>query len=186
MLSKGASREEITKLTGVPARTIGNHAEHLGEILTAAREKEILGQSIDIGKEFADQRDFVLKLRNAARDWLIDPNNPDKFSLTDRSDELEIIYLDVADKDKDGNPKRKKEALQSLIERIENKNCSVLSWTSRRADNRDLALKIIDRCDAVLTQFAKLGNLYPKPQDTELLERIALLETMAQIKTNEH
>lgn len=182
MLAKGISHEDISEKTGVPSSTIGRHAQHLGELLTEAREREILGQAIDLGREFADQKDFVLKLRDAAREWLVDPKDSSRFTLDARSDEIDVIYLDSTDPDKDGNPRRKKESLQSLIDRIEDKNRSVLSWSSKKADPRDLALKIIDRCDAVLTQFAKLGNLYPKPQDTELLERIAMLEAMVQMK----
>lgn len=184
MLAKSIAHTEISKATKVPARTISNHALHVGEILEQAKAQNILEQSINIDAEFREQLKFVKKLRTAAERWLIDPSNPDYFTLEARGDEIDVIYLDHNDKDGDGNPKRKKESLQSILARIDDKGFSALSWSSKHTDLRDIALKTLDRTDATLTQFAKLGGLYITNKEKEMEERLAQLEMMLKLKIN--
>jgi hypothetical protein len=178
LLAKHLSHVEIYKITSVPARTISNHALHVGDIIEAAKKENILVQAVDVHAEFTEQLEFAKKLRQAAKNWLTDPNDPEGFTLLPRSDEVEIIYLDRNVLDDDGNPARRREPLQTLIDRMSDKGFQPVQIITKHADLRDISLKTLDRCDTAIDKFAKLAALYPKPQDTELLERIALLEAM--------
>ena len=123
-------------------------------------------------EEFVKNLEFVGKLRDASERWLVDPANPDTFTIDPRADEIDCVYFDYEDKDAQGNPKRKVECLQELLARLQGTRYESDTQFVKAADIREFALKTCDRIDTTLDKFAKMGGEYTKervnPQEADI------------------
>lgn len=159
-LGKGLSWNEIESLTGVPSRTVGNHAQHLPAIFKEAKAKGILEQPIDVWKEFGEQLAFAKELRAAAAAWLRCPETG-KITLEPRASEVNVIYLDPNDTTQSGEMKKKKANLQVMLDRIEGKLCeSPVAVVS--SDIRKFSFDALSAAETTIDKFAKMGGNYVK------------------------
>lgn len=135
-----------------------------------ANEQKLIGAVVDVHQEFFELLQYAKKIRLASQEWLTDETG--KINLNPRADEITVVYYDPNDTNTRGEPKKKTEDLQTLLERIEGKNISRPFASFRGADIRDLALKTIDRCDSLVDKFARLEGKYSQDKpNAEAIDR---------------
>lgn len=147
--------------------------------LVKQREKRI----VDTYEEFTKNLEFVSKLRDAAREWLCDPDS-DGFTIAPRGDEIDIVYFDYEDLDQQRKPKRKTANLQDVLARLQGTRYEPDTQYVKTMDLRDFALKTVDRIDATLDKFAKMGGDYTQdkknPADNKTIIEETIRELMAE------
>jgi hypothetical protein len=167
-------------MTGVPYRTIGNHAQHLPAIFKEAKAKGILEQPIDVWKEFGEQLAFAKELRAAAAAWLRCPETG-RITLEPRASEVSVIYLDPNDTNQSGDMKRKKANLQTMLDRIEGETCaSPVAIIS--TDIRKFSFDALGAAETTIDKFAKLSGEYQKERENsdELTQLKKQIEKVAE------
>ncbi len=106
---------------------------------------------INVYAEFEKNLEFVGKLRDAATKWLIDPDDPEQFTIDPRADEIDVVYYDGI------TPRRA--TLAELLNRVEAIASSPTPFV-KTVDLREYALKVIDRLDTAIDKFAKIEGIY--------------------------
>lgn len=119
LINSGASFRGISLQFGMSDMSVGRHAEnclHL-EIRALVKEKKI-EKAIDHYQEISEQLEFAKELRIAAKEYLSDPETG-RLILIPRAREVVVIYEDYDDRNRQGEPKKKRESLDSLLEKLE-------------------------------------------------------------------
>lgn len=148
-------------------RSISRHTENCLRLNIAAMVREgRIKNAVEHYEEIREQLAFSKELQQAVREWLTDPETG-QLTLVPRADEVTILYLDYADLTPQGEPKKKKASLQSIIDNIQsvNANFSTQSSIIKTTDMRDYALKTIDAVDKVLDKFARVDGHYQKEKE---------------------
>ena len=103
-------------------------------------------------QQLNQQMDRVLKLFDACDEWLQDPDNPDKYTLDPRVDEIKVVYGEQV-----GDEWVKKRApLSALLAKLADSGVHVATWEHKRADPRELVLKTANQLKGSLELFAKM------------------------------
>lgn len=94
----------------------------------------------------------VEKLYTACEEWLRDPNNPDKYDINPRSEEVLVQYWE-ADEDSDGEPrmKRAKATLAELLRRIDDSGTLTIKAEIHHSDPRTLILQTAQETRQIVT-----------------------------------
>ena len=179
------SYRDIAKRYGLTAASIYRHrCEHMADALFAA---ERLRQGNGIREELERVYQHINRMLEACDTWLRDPDNPEKYSLEPRAEEIRVIYREI---DEEGNYGGKRTAWMSeLILRLEDeKNYLVMSTETKRADPRKLIIDTVNSLKGQLELAAALMGDMPKNDITLLINnpKFVQLQTviMEQIGTN--
>ncbi len=160
------------------------------EISALIKQKKI-ENAIDHYEEIGEQLRFAKDLRIAARAYLASPETGE-LTLIPRSSEVSVVYEDYADTKPNGEPKKKTDSLDVLLERVETGNVEPKRTIIKHVDIRSFALDAIRTTDIVLDKIAKLEGLYEKhnqqknqqkPQSDEELAR-SLFEHLVKTVAN--
>lgn len=137
------------------------------EIQMLLKDKKIK-QAIDHYQEISAQLTFAKELRDASRDYLVDPNDPMRLTLIPRAEEIEVIFKDYSDKTSNGELKKKRARLSDLLQQVEAEmKIETIQIAANHVDIRTFALNSIQTTDTVLDKIAKLGGLYTKKRENE-------------------
>ena len=157
------SNRNIAKQFGVTYSAVFRHRqEHLPETLRRGHESQKEADALVVMNELSRCVSLTNKVLLACDEWLTDPDNPEKYCLDARADELTVIYTDTTGEDK---PKRKKAALSSLIQKAEAAPGRVVEMVeTKRADPRELVLKALAQLRPQAELLARLeGKLKDSP-----------------------
>jgi hypothetical protein len=145
------------------------------------QEQKEQAHAIDVMAELSRCLDRVNKLFDACDEWLRDPEDPDRYTVEPRSEEVRVIYTE----DEDGRQVRKKARLSELLDRL-NGHYNLWTVETKHADPRGLVLKTAERLQGHLQLVAMLlGKLQVSPTVNILLApewlstRSLLLDTLA-------
>ena len=98
----------------------------------------------------------VQKMYDACHEYLQDPEDPDKYYLGPRGDEIDIAILEY---DKDDKPIRKKRSLQTIIDEINGSDGrTVTEWHYKHADPRRLLLETAKVLNTQLELLARISG----------------------------
>lgn len=131
---------------------------HVPEMLAELAEKRNLDNAQKVMDRLIERTAEVEKLLVACDEYLKDPEDPEKYTLIPRAEEVQVVYID---RDYDGNQIRCKAKLSQLLESLGNK---VVSWQYRHADPRRLILEAARTLEGVLLTLSKIAG-YVKPAD---------------------
>jgi hypothetical protein len=167
-ITKSTPYRNIAERYGLSLPTINRHVKAcIPEALEAARSKDKADSGLLVEAEVQKVFGKLSKLIDACDEWLTDPTDPQKYCLDPRDHELQVIYLDEKDTDNNGNPKRKRENLRSLIARLEENQVQVLTIESKHADPRDLCVKAAGQIANQLALYGKLLGLFQRPKEND-------------------
>lgn len=115
------------------------------------------------GKAVLEQLDAIMsrmrKLYDACDEWLQDPNNPDRYFLGPRANEVDIVY-----QEQDGDKLRTSRAsLETILGRMRDTSMFPVEVKYRYADPRKL---IIDNAQALTKQLELLAKIEGAVKDT--------------------
>lgn len=157
--------------------------EHLPDLLIKGKEAQDEERAVDVYAELAEAVRLVNKVLAACDAWLIDPEDPGRYALDHRAEEVTIIYTEPGP---GGKPQRKKAPLASLLPQLAANGQRVEGWEAKRADPRELILKAAGRLKDLIEPLAEMeGRISRQPQINVLVSpqwigaRAMMLEALA-------
>ena len=160
-LVEGMSLSEIVSLfPGITKSALHRHKEsHLPTTLSKAKEAQQIVQGDTVMTELKQCFERVSLLFDACDRWLRDADDPSRYDLSPRAEDVKVTYLEPGRKG--GRPK--KAPVSELLARIEGAGYQVISCESKHADPRELILKTANRLQGQVELLAKLmGELPPE------------------------
>ncbi len=133
--TQGVPANRIAEDFGVSTQALDRHVkQHLPPALAKAAEKRDITTAGGILDELQSYIVYVKKLLAACDEYLKDPENPKKYNLGPRAEDIEVIYYEEDDK---GRMRKEKALLSELIREVPN----VFAVRYNCADPRELILK---------------------------------------------
>jgi hypothetical protein len=182
-LVAGESRRALAALYRVSPDAVERHsAAHLPATLRLARAAGESAHALDVMAELHRCFARMNMLFDACHDWLLDPDDPSRYTLAPRADEVMVLYLGTS---VTGKPARKKAPLSRLLARLDDAGVVIDRGETRVADPRELAVKVAAQLKGQTELLAKLlGDLQQEGTITLTLSpewhslRAALLEAL--------
>ncbi len=139
---------------------------HVPENLTKVAEKRDLENAQKVMDRLVERTTEVEKLLAACDEYLQDPDDPSKYFLGPRAENIEVIYLEeIFDGDPAGREPgasyRQKALLSQLLDRT---GKMVIGTHWKHADPRKLILEAARTLEGVLLTLSKIAG-YVKPAD---------------------
>lgn len=168
----GASMASIAKMFGVHWSTLGNHQKkHIPTFLAAVEQSSREVRGLDVKAVVFQSADVLSKSLRACDKWLTDPNNSNEYTFEPRAHEISVIYVDKADRDEKGNPKRKKANLQRLLDMATVPDREIEWAKDQTVDVWSHSLKTVREWNDLIDRWAKLNGLYQQERKNEFDER---------------
>lgn len=138
-----AAREPLGPLAaryGLSRSSLARHAEaHIPEAVARAVVAVGNAAALDITPELARDRAHITLMMEACDRWLRDPEDPTRYDVGLRSDDVDVIY-----RERDGERWiRKRAKLSRLLRMVEGEDIQVDRGETKSADVRLLILKTI-------------------------------------------
>lgn len=168
----GASLSSVAQMFGVNSATLGNHQKKcVPTFLAAVEQSSRESRGLNVKEAVFKGSDMVYRLMDACHDWLRDTDDPTKYNLDPRDNEINVVYLDHNDLDARGNPTRKTATLRALLEQV-SVNGIEPKWTKpATVDIRTYALQTIGKLNETIEFYAKLCGLLQQERKNEFDER---------------
>lgn len=176
-LVEGMSLSEIVSLfPGITKSALHRHKEsHLPTTLSKAKEAQQIVQGDTVMAELKRCFKRVNLLFDACDRWLRDADDPSRYDLGPRAEDVKVTYLEPG---QDGG-RPKKAPISHLLAKIEGAGYQVIGWESKHADPRELILKTANRLQGQVELLAKLmGQLPPEKilvQIAPTIDRVVLI-----------
>lgn len=156
-------------------------ADHLPLTLLRGYEAQKEADALSVMAELERCVKHTNKMLAACDAWLTDPEDPARYSLEPRTEEVTVIYTETGD---DGKPQRKRAQLTQLLPKVEKKKGrTVESWEVKRADPRDLILKTIAQLRPQAELLARLEGKIKDNPNINILINPEWVEMRAKIIT---
>jgi hypothetical protein len=186
-LVAGEPLRNVAKRFGTSAAALNRHkGDHIPAILAAAERRAGEQRGDGLLVQATEQRDrenqYGIDLRrelqrcferanllfDACDRWLRDPDDPTRYDVGPRADDVAVVYWGV---DTNGKPTREKARLSTLLARLGEAKIDVDHWETKHADPRELLLKTTAQLKSQLELVAKLvGDLDERPTVNVLLD----------------
>lgn len=167
-IAAGTSYRDIAGQFETTKSSIERHVKScIPAALDALRKAQKVESALVVEDEVKHVFNRLNKLIDACDEWLTDPKDTSKYTLEPRDLEIQVVYFDYNDADNNGNPRRKRDSLGSLVKRAEAANIEVVSCFSKHADPRELVVKTAGQIASHLQLYAKLRGLFQKPRDND-------------------
>jgi len=157
---KHPQREQIEKeiVDGVPYREISRRwgmSVHAVSMYANRRLRDLLRHSEKakgwdgdrIISEIESALEKAQKMLDACDEWLTDPENPEKYNLDPRGDEIEVVYYYEG--------KKRKGRLQDVLDFLADNGVNPIEVKHKRADPRKLLLEAVERLGAQVERIAR-------------------------------
>jgi hypothetical protein len=109
----------------------------------------------------------IRKLLDACDEWLTGPGHPDKYTLDPRSDEIQVVYSDLADPDSKGNPRGRRDSLVNSLALLAGAKAEPLSIPVRQADPRELILKAAAEMKGQMELYGRLKGFFQRDREDD-------------------
>ncbi len=178
MLVTGIPLTEITSVfNDITEMSLMRHRDnHLPKTLSKAQEAREMAEGDAVMGELKRCFERVNLLFDACDRWLRDPDNPSRYDLSPRTEDIKVIYEEFGS---NGKPVRRKVPLSRLLAKAEGAGYLVQGWETKHADPRELILKTANRLQGQIELMAKLmGELPPEKiliQYEPIIESIILV-----------
>lgn len=160
---------------------VRHHDEHLPALLVRAQGVKDSASADILMAELRQCMERVNLLYDACDRWLRDPEDPSRYDVGARADDVNVIYSDAHG----DHSVQRKAKLSALLAKLNDASVDVHRVEWRHADPRELVLKTHAQLQSSLELLAKLaGQLDERPQLNVILApewqrvRRALLEAL--------
>jgi len=168
----GASMASIAKMFGVHWSTLANHQKkHIPTFLAAVEQSSREVRGLNVKETVFKGSDMLHGLLDACHDWLRDPDDPTKYNLDPRDNEINVVYLDHADLDDKGKPTRKTATLRALLEQASVNGVEPMFTKQMAVDIRTYTLQTVGKLTEMLEFYAKLCGMLQQERKNEFDER---------------
>jgi len=160
VLAGEPNRRIASRFDALTEAAIRRHrADHLPTRMVKNAEAREQAESLDLVRELQSCLDYIRKLQRACDAWLLDPDNPNEYSLAPRDTDVQVIYS-VPKGDK---MIRRKAKLSTLLRRVEQglPGAEIDRGETKTADPRTL---ILSASDSMRDQVRLIAELVGKLQ----------------------
>lgn len=152
-LASGEANRRIATQHGLTEAAVRRHAAtHLPAAMVKAEEARQVAHGSDVLTSLQEAGRRVQLLSDACDAWLRDAEDPTRYDIGPRSEEVWVTYEEDLG---DGKTKRRKARLADLLDQAMGKAGITLVET-KYSDPRELILKSYDRLQGMLELIAKL------------------------------
>ncbi len=151
MLRNKETISKISKLYGIDRKTITKHRDQCAAGFLSEDEEtgSIAGDALI--KDVRTQIAMVKKMVAACDEWLTDPDDPSKYYIGPRGEDIEIMYGEVSQRTGREKPQSKKANLQEILNVIDQSGKFVIRGTKDNyADPRKLLLEAIGKLEGTV------------------------------------
>lgn len=164
LASGRVSNRSIALQFGLVHTSVRRHkADHLPQVLAEAFKAHKEARAGEIRAEVSQIINRIKKLLAAADDYLSDPDDPTRYTIGPRAEDITVTYTEAVS---DGEKRQRRKApLTSLIARVEHATgIDVVAWESRHSDPRDVLVKASVAARGLFELLAKVeGKLNEQP-----------------------
>lgn len=169
------SLRDIARQWSVSKDALARHkVDHIVEVLMQATKAQQESDAIDVMDELRRCFDRINLLFDACDRWLRDPDDPKRYTLEPRANEVKVIYTEDGP---NGKPVQKKTRLSTLLDRLQGK--TVLYSEIKHADPRELVLKTAAQLESQQELLAKLIGQLQQEGTTNITISAEWLEVRA-------
>ncbi|MCI0490787.1 MAG: hypothetical protein L0229_29695 [Blastocatellia bacterium] len=169
-IARRESLRNIAKQFQVGYSAVNRHQSCIAAELEEVREAGKLERAVSIETELANCFARVNRLLDACDAWLRDPDDPARYDIGPRAEEVTVIYTV---ENGDGPPLRKKDSMADLLGQLASRGLDVQLIEVKHADPRELFLNTIRTLHSEIDILAKLRGAYVKkaPHPDELEQK---------------
>jgi len=161
LVSGSLSIRRIAARFIVSATSLRRHKEkHIPAGLAIAQQVTDVTRAVNLREELQECVTRVRKLSDACDVWLRDPEQPDRYSVDPRAEDISVIYSEL---NAEGKRVRHKAKLSTLLSKVSDRAETPPMFEmveSKSADPRELILKAAGRLEGQLTILVKLLEIY--------------------------
>lgn len=178
------SNRRIASQFGLTERAVRYHrVEHLPVALERAKALQTQQESDEVMDTYKACLNSCQLLLDACLEYLADPDRPGKLTLDARASDIAVIYDDHSDLTDTGKQKRKRDSLNHLLMRVEEKlDIGLVRIEHRHPTPAELLPRVIAQLRPLAELKAKLEGRLKIDATTQNGE----LPTMAQINILAH
>lgn len=150
-IRNGDSIASLSKLYGISRTTLAKHKnECMVKLLAEDKETMDAIVSDSLIKQVNVQIDLVHKLIGACDEWLTDPEDPTKYYLGPRGEEVDIAYQVTDSRTGEISKVQRKATLQELLQAIEGHGYIIRGVKFNHSDPRELLIKAIGKLEGTV------------------------------------
>ena len=154
LLASNDSIRSIAARYSLSRAALTRHRDsHLTAAVTKAQEAQEVAHADNLMAELQLCMQRARKLHDACDLWLQDADDPTKYDIGPRAEEVMVTYVEHGD---DGLPRRRKNRLSNLLALLEDKGIQPIRGETKYADPRTLVLKTQEQVRGNLEFLAKL------------------------------
>lgn len=143
LATKAGSYRQIAERFSLNISTVFRHEKHVPAYVAKGARLVDLSNAEKVGRLMEETASGAKRLYDACEEWLRDPENPEKYYLGPRGEDIWVL-LEWTTLDVDGKAirHRSKDLLHNIIQKIEDRTGRTVTNTSwKHADPRELILK---------------------------------------------
>lgn len=157
IISGDKSLSSLAKLYGMNRATLAKHRDNCltGLMVKNEATKTALTEDILL-KQVQSYMELVRKMILACDEWLTDPEDPTKYFIGARGEEIDVVYQEINPDNGRVDAVQRKATLQLLLDKIESSDRYIIRGvTSNHSDPRDLLLKAITKLENTVSLIHK-------------------------------
>lgn len=168
-LARGVALRRIASQFETSDASLRRHHACIAEALEALRNERKLKSARATDDELERCFVNVNKLFDACDDYLTDPDNPERYTLSPRTSDIDIIYEEEVGEYNDGTPiyKKKRAKLSQLLAEIDQAGRNLVGTEYKISDPRKLILEAADTLSGLIDRLAKLKGEYQEKRQNE-------------------
>lgn len=137
-LVSGRSMRDIAGQFALSRSAVARHRAHVSASLIVVREEHERLRTGSLMAEIERTYATARKLADACDRWLADPEDPERYDIGPRSEEVEVICQTAGE---DGTPRTTRRRLADILAQLEGAGYPVVRVEMSHADPRELILK---------------------------------------------
>jgi len=177
-LAEGLSSSQIAERRGISRQAVNKRRKHLKfqaaavAVVSGPESTRFVAGQLDALDMIRETLEKTTLLMDASDRWLRDVDDPTRYDIGPRSEEVMVTYLDFREE----KPKKAKASLQELLERAERYGGMVVGSKQTYADPRELILSTAREVRATVGQLVELAQMLADARSMQLLRETLLAE----------
>jgi len=172
---EGGSFRGIARHFDTDDSSLMRHVSNCLEVeIRALIKEQKIAQAVNVYEEFQEQLAFAKNLRDTAKNYLSDPDDPFELFIGPQAHEIDITYYDFNDLEEVGSgenvtlkPKKKKAKLNVILAELAGRGIESSRVDVKTLDIRKFALDAISTADVCIDKFARMGGAYQKDKNNQ-------------------
>lgn len=171
---RGTSLRDIAGQFQISKSNLNRHQKCIAEAIATGRMARQLRSVENIDRELEECFTHARLLRAACHEWLLDPDDPTKYTLEARSGDITVIFDEQVENGTDSKGDTRYKALRQrgklnalLLQVAQGTGYTVVGAESKYSDPRKLILDSFGSMSDLIDKLAKLTGQYQQDRQNE-------------------